>query len=144
MSYTKIWLHCVWSTKNRDNTISHSFRPALLSHFREQAQEKGISLDYVNAHKDHVHGLINLGKTQTIADVMHQLKGESSYWINKMKKMPHKFGWQDDYFVVSVSHSHIDKVRNYIKNQDEHHRKMTWDEEVDLFLERYGFERIKG
>ena len=64
MSYTKIWLHCVWSTKNRENTISHSFRPVLLSHFREQAQGKGIFLDYINAHKDHVHALINLGKTQ--------------------------------------------------------------------------------
>jgi len=144
MSYTKIWLHCVWSTKNRDNIISNSFRPALLSHIREQAMEKGIFLDYINAHKDHVHALINLGKTQTIADVMQQIKGESSHWINKQKVMPFKFNWQDDYFAVSVSHSQVDKVRSYIKTQDEHHTNMTWDEEVDLFLKRYGFERVKG
>lgn len=144
MSYTKIWLHCVWSTKNRENTILHSFRPVLLSHFREQAQEKNIFLDYINAHKDHVHALINLGRNHTIADVMHQLKGESSYWINKMKVMPFKFSWQDDYFAVSVSHSHVEKVRKYIKNQDEHHKKMSWDEEVELFLEKYDFERVKG
>ncbi len=144
MSYTKIWLHCVWSTKNRSNTISNSFRPALLSHIREQAQKKGILLDYINAHKDHVHALINLGKTQTIADVMQQIKGESSHWINKQKVMPFKFNWQDDYFAVSVSHSHVNKVRAYIKNQDEHHKKITWDEEVDLFLKQYGFDRIKG
>ena len=144
MSYTKIWLHCVWSTKNRKNTISHSFRPVLLSHFREQAKKKGILLDYVNAHKDHVHALVNLGRKQTIADVMHLLKGESSYWINNMNEMPYKFNWQDDYFAVSVSHSHVEKVRKYINNQDEHHRKMSWDEEVDLFLKKYGFERIPG
>ncbi|MEN8118092.1 MAG: IS200/IS605 family transposase [Bacteroidota bacterium] len=144
MSFTKIWLHCVWSTKNRNNIISHSFRPALLSHFREQAQEKGIFLDYINAHKDHVHALINLGKQQNISGVMHQLKGESSYWVNKQKVMPYKFSWQDDYFAVSVSHSHVDKVRNYIKIQDEHHRKMTWEQEVELFLKQYGFERMKG
>jgi len=144
MSYTKIWLHCVWSTKNRSNIISNSFRPALLSHIREQAQQKGIFLDYINAHKDHVHALINLGRTQTIADVMQQIKGESSFWINKQKVMPLKFNWQDDYFAVSVSHSHVNKVRAYIKNQDEHHKKITWDEEVDLFLKKYGFDRIKG
>jgi REP element-mobilizing transposase RayT len=144
MSYTKIWLHCVWSTKNRSNTISKSFRPALLSHIREQADKKGIFLDYINAHKDHVHALLSLGRTQTIADVMQQIKGESSFWINKQKVMPFKFNWQDDYFAVSVSQSHVNKVRTYIKNQDEHHKKLTWDEEVDLFLKKYGFARIKG
>jgi len=88
MSYTKIWLHCVWNTKNRSNIISNSFRPVLLSHIREQALQKGIFLDYINAHKDHVHALINLGRTQTIADVIQQIKGESSYWINKQNVMP--------------------------------------------------------
>jgi len=58
--------------------------------------------------------------------------------------MSNKFSWQDDYFAVSISHSHVDKVRNYIKMQDEHHRKITWNEEVDLFLKKYSFERIKG
>ena len=143
MSYTKIWLHCVWSTKNRDNTISNSFRPALLSHIREQAHEKEIFLDYINAHKDHVHALISLGRTQTIADVMQQIKGESSFWINKQKVMPFKFNWQDDYFAISVSQSHVDKVRAYIKNQDDHHKNITWDEEIDLFLKKYDFDRIK-
>lgn len=144
MSYAKIWLHCVWSTKNRDHIISNSFRPVLLSHFREQAADKNIFLDYINAHADHVHALINLGKQQNIADIMHQLKGESSNWINKIDKMPFKFRWQDDYFAVSVSQSHVERVRKYIQNQDKHHRKITWDEETDLFIRKYGFERIKG
>jgi putative transposase len=144
MSYTKIWLHCVWSTKNRQNIISNSLRPVLLSHIREKASEKGIFLDFINAHKNHVHALINLGKQQTIADIMHQLKGESSHWINKMNLMPEKFSWQDDYFAVSVSQSHFERVRRYIQNQDEHHRKMSWNDEVELFLEKYGFEKIKG
>ena len=134
MSYTKIWLHCVWSTKNRRTTISNSFRPVLLSHFREMAQEKGITLDYINAHENHVHALINLGKSQNIADIMHQLKGESSFWVNKMKVLSNHFSWQDDYFSVSVSHSHVEKVRDYIKNQDVHHRKISWEEEVNLFF----------
>jgi REP element-mobilizing transposase RayT len=110
---------------------------------REQANEKDIFLDYVNLHEDHVHALINLGKQQNIADIMHQLKGVSSNWINKVDRMPFKFRWQDDYFSVSVSQSHVERVRNYIKNQDKHHRKMSWEEEAEQFIEKYGFERIK-
>ena len=144
MSYVKIWLHCVWSTKNGNCIIPQSFRPALLKHFRENANEKKIVLDYINAHEDHVHALINLGKQQNLATVMQYLKGESSFWINSQKILPYHFYWQDDYFAVSVSHSYIDRVRQYIKNQDEHHKKISWEEEIELFLKKYGFERIKG
>lgn len=143
MSYIKIWVHCVWSTKNRECIIHENFRPAILSHIRENAK-KNIALDYINAHRDHVHALINVGKEDTIAGIMQNIKGESSFLINKMKFLPYHFGWQDDYFAVSVSHSQVDKVRYYIKNQDEHHRKMSWNDEVNLFLEKYGFERVKG
>jgi len=144
MSYVKIWLHCVWSTKNRGCIILKSFRPVVLKHFRENAQEKNIVLDYINVHEDHVHALINLGKQQNLSTVMQCLKGESSFWINNQKILPCHFAWQDDYFAVSVSHSHVDRVREYIKNQDEHHKKISWKEEVELFMKKYGFERIKG
>lgn len=144
MSYTKIWLHCVWSTKKRECIIPNSFRPVLLSHFREYAESKSIFLDYINAHQDHVHALINLGKDQNIAELMNLLKGESSFWVNKMKILKYKFSWQDDYFAASVSHSHVDKVRAYIKNQDIHHRKMTRDKEIESFINKYGFENNKG
>lgn len=142
MSYVKIWLHCVWSTKNRTCIIPQSFRQALLKHFRENAAEKNIVLETVNAHEDHVHALINLGKQQNLATVMQYLKSESSFWINNQKTLPCHFSWHDDHFAVSVSHSQVDRVREYIKNQDEHHKKMSWDDEVKLFLKKYGFERI--
>ncbi|HEY3372404.1 MAG TPA: IS200/IS605 family transposase [Prolixibacteraceae bacterium] len=144
MSYIKIWLHCVWSTKNRESTIPMSFRPALLKHIRENALEKEITLDYINAHYDHVHALINMGKQQNLSAVMHTLKGESSFWINKQKIIPGHFSWQDDYFSVSIGHSQVDKVRKYINNQDEHHKKVSWEEEVEIFMKKYGFEKIKG
>jgi putative transposase len=144
MSYVKIWLHCVWSTKNREYTITNSLRPALLSHFREYAKSKSITLDYINAHRDHVHALIIIKKEQNIAEIMHLIKGESSFWVNKMQLSDQHFAWQDDYYAASVSYSHIDKVRAYIKNQDEHHKKMTWEEELNSFYKEYGFEKIKG
>jgi putative transposase len=123
MCYVKIWIHCVWSTKNRECIIPNSFRPILLSHFRENAKSKSIFLDYINANKNHVHTLINLKKEQNIAEIMKLIKGESSFWINKTQLSDYHFGWQDDYFAASVSHSHVDKVREYIRNQDEHHKK---------------------
>lgn len=144
MSYVKIWLHCVWGTKIQTCNIHQSFRAALLKHFRENALEKNIVLDCINAHEDHVHALINLGKQQNLATMIQYLKGESSFWINSQKIIPCQFSWQDDYFAVSVSHSHVDRVRDYIKNQDEHHKRISWEEEVELFLKKYGFERIKG
>jgi len=144
MSYVKIWLHCVWRTKNKECNISNSFRPILLSHFREYSSSKSIFLDYCNVHIDHVHALINLGKEQTIAEIMHLLKGESSNWINRTRQLNYPFSWQDDYFAASVGHSHVDRVRAYIKNQDEHHKRMDWDDELKSFLEKYGFERMDG
>ena len=143
MSYVKIWLHCVWSTKNRDCTIPMSFRPALLKHIRENAVQNMITLDYINAHIEHVHALINVGKQQNLSTIMQFLKGESSFWINTEKVLPYPFSWQDDYFGVSISHSHVDQVRQYIKNQDEHHKNMSWEQEAELFMKKYGFERIK-
>jgi putative transposase len=144
MSYVKIWLHCVWSTKDRAQIISQSFRPELLKHFRENAEEKNIILDYINAHENHVHALINLGKQQNLATIMQYLKGESSFWINNKKILPYHFSWQDDYFAVSVGQSQVERIRNYIKNQDEHHQRMSWEEEVNLFMKKYGFEQILG
>ncbi|MDD4756234.1 MAG: IS200/IS605 family transposase [Prolixibacteraceae bacterium] len=144
MSYIKIWIHCVWSTKNRRFFITKSIRPFLLSHIRDYARKKSVTLDYINAHRNHVHALVKLDKEQNIAEIMRLIKGESSVWMNRSKLMKTRFEWQDDYFATSVSNSHVDRVRRYIKNQDEHHRKLTWDEEVDLFLKRYGFERMKG
>ena len=143
MSYVKIWLHCVWITKSRTNIIPHSFRSNLLKHFRENATEKNIFLDYINAHENHIHALINLGKQQNVATVMQYLKGESSFWINSLKIFPYQFFWQDDYFVVSIGQSQVGRVREYIKTQDEHHQRITLEDEIDQFMNKYGFEQIK-
>ena len=75
---------------------------------------------------------------------MQLIKGESSFWINKNDVTKTKFEWSDEYFAVSISETHINKVRDYIKNQEEHHRKKTWKEEYEEFMNKYGFEKIKG
>jgi putative transposase len=70
------------------------------------------------------------------------LKGESSYWINKNKLIRQKFEWQDEYFAVSVSESAVNRVRENIKNQEEHHRKKSFQQEYDEFMRKYGFDKF--
>ncbi len=80
-------------------------------------------MDFVNGYTDHVYCLISLNKQQTILDVVHLLKGESSHCINKNNLCKENFKWQDDYFAVSVSQLRVNRVRDYIKNQEVHHAK---------------------
>ncbi len=90
-----------------------------------------------------MHCLVSLIQKQTIADIAQLMKGESSYWINKNKLTAEKFEWQDEYFAVSVSEKDVNKVREYIKNQEEHHSTKTFAQEYDLFIKKYGFQLLK-
>lgn len=75
--------------------------------------------------------MVSLGDNQTLRQVMQLIKGESSFWINKQNLITEKFEWQDEYYAVSVSESLVDKVREYIKNQESHHSRKTWEEECN-------------
>ncbi len=144
MSYVRIWLHCVWGTKNRQPFITRQNKKAILDHIKENAENKNIYIDFINGHREHIHVLISLNKDQTISKVIQLIKGESSHWINKEKMIPTKFEWADEYFAVSVSESHVNRVREYIKNQEAHHRIKSWQEEYEEFMEKYGFSRLEG
>ncbi len=119
MPFVKIYIHFVWSTKNREPFLaSKEIRQQVWQHIRENAQKKGIFVDFVNGYTDHCHCLVSLRVNQTIEKIMQLIKGESSFWINKNQLTEQKFEWQDEYFAVSVSESMIDRVRNYIRNQE--------------------------
>ena len=75
---------------------------------------------------------------------MQLIKGEASHWANKNNIFKHKLNWADEYFAVSVSESMVDIVRNYIKNQEEHHKKKTFAEECEEFMTKYGFGKMRG
>jgi len=140
MDYIKIWVHLVWTTKNREASLNKEIRQNVFSHIKENAKTKGIYIDFINGYLEHVHCLVSLGSGQTIDKIVMLLKGESSYWINKNKICSAKFAWQEEYFAVSVSESMVNRVRDYIKNQEDHHRKRTFDEEYKEFIQKYGFE----
>ena len=145
MPFIKVYIHCVWSTKNRIPYLDTiQLRQKVWQHIRENAIQKGIFIDFINGYSDHCHCLISLGVDQNIQKVMQLIKGESSFWINKNGLTKEKFEWQDEYFAVSISESVVDKVRNYIQNQEIHHTKRTFQEEYDEFIDKYGFKKING
>jgi putative transposase len=139
MSYVKIMVHSVWRTKNSEPLLCISKRDVLFTHIKQNAIGKKIYIDTIGGHCDHVHCLLSLGADQCIAKVMQLIKGEASYWANKENLLKHKLYWADDYFAVSVSESMINKVRNYIINQEEHHKKKSFSDEYEDFLRSYGF-----
>jgi len=139
----RVWIHFVWSTKDREPLLKDEIRLEVFKHIRENAREKGIHIDFINGYVDHVHCLISLGTDQTIEKIMQLIKGESSFWINKNALSKTKFGWQDEYFAVSVSETNLEAVRKYIANQEEHHRSKSFEDEFAGFMKRAGFQVFK-
>lgn len=144
MSYVKIWIHAVWAVKNRKPILASDVRQTLFDHIHQNALGKDILMEIVNGHNNHVHCLFRLRNNQTIENVMQLIKGESSYWFNKNELSRLKLNWQKEYFAVSVSESQVDSIKKYISNQEEHHRKKTWEDEYNEFIEKYGYVVIKG
>jgi putative transposase len=142
MPYTKVLIHFIWSTKNRQHLITKELKPLLLEHIKENSIKKEIFILALNCISDHIHLLVSLGTEQTIAKTAMLIKGESSFWVNKQNLLDTKFEWQDEYIALSVSYSASDKVKAYILNQEEHHRKKTFAEEYEEFLIAHNFETV--
>jgi REP element-mobilizing transposase RayT len=142
MSYLKIWVHCVWTTNKRIPYLKDGIKDDVIFHIRENAKLKGIYIDHINGHNEHLHALISLGGKQNISDIMQKIKGESSYWINKNKLTGLKFGWQDDFYAASIGIPQLEYLRKYIRNQEQHHQKIIFQEELDSIIEEYQLLRI--
>ena len=139
-SYIANWLHIVWSTKGRARVLSDRIAVKLRDHILDKATEKQYSIETINIQPEHVHILLNLPATSSLDSIVHLLKGESSHWINEEKIISGQFRWQKGYGAFSVSASAVETVKDYIRNQAEHHRRRTFVEEYEEFLEKYGFE----
>lgn len=133
MSYTKIFIHTVWATKNREPVLNKEKKDAICWHIREYAKTQNIYVMIVNGWQDHLHCLISMSSDENVAKLMNLIKGESSYWANKNLQWNGKFGWQNEYFAISVSPFHLDTVYNYIAHQEEHHRQRSFQEEFNEF-----------
>jgi putative transposase len=133
MAFTKIWIHAVWSTKARQPLLTQH-RGLICQHIKDNAAIKGFHINEINGYNDPLHCLMCLSPELSIAKQMQLIKGESSYWINKQKIIPGRFDWADEYFAVSIGEKDLGWVRNYIRNQEQHHRKISFAEEYTGFL----------
>lgn len=144
MAFVNIMIHAVWGTKSRYPFLTKEIRLIVNDHIRQNAKSKQIFIDSINGVEDHIHLLPGLNAELSISKTIQLIKGEASYWINKQKITPSSFEWADEYYAVSVSESQLQKVRDYIANQEDHHRKKTFVEECDEFLKQYNFNKFQG
>jgi putative transposase len=136
-SLSCILVHLIFSTKNRDPVLNPEIRAELHPYLAGVLHEDGCPAVQVGGVEDHVHLLLGLSRTRTVAQVVENVKTSSSKWIKTKGTAFADFYWQAGYGAFSVSQSNAGAVVQYIQNQEEHHRKVTFQEEYRRFLERY-------
>lgn len=138
-SFASLHCHIVFSTKHRRPQISDELRPRLFEYAGGILRNHSSCLIAAGGVADHVHLLVSLGRTISIADVVRIVKTNSSSWIHDELRLP-EFGWQDGYGAFAVSYSNIESVRHYLANQAEHHRTQSFQDEFREILRRHGLE----
>jgi REP element-mobilizing transposase RayT len=137
MSIVRVWIHAVWGTKNRRSLLTEDVRTKVLRHIRENAKAKEIYVDRLNGYTDHVHCLFALNADMSVSKALQLMKGESAHWANEEHVTRFRFEWANEYYAVSVSETGLGRLRAYIDNQEEHHRKKTYAEEVDELMQQH-------
>ena len=138
-SLAKITIHVVFSTKNRKPILSMAIRNNLFAYIAGILNSLDCITLAINGTEDH-HVLIVMTKTISLSDMMKEIKGGSSRWLNSQTQTAEHFAWQAGYGAFSVSESQIAKVVDYIARQEEHHRKTTFQEELILLLKKHKIE----
>jgi len=137
-SLTKLWIHGVFGTKDRLPLLKDNFRGKTIKHIQSNLLELGCKVRAVNGTKDHLHILFLMAPDKSISQIMKNIKGASSHWINQNDFLHVKFSWQVGYGAFSVSESDVKKVEQYIVKQEDHHRVMTFAEEYQRFIQLHG------
>ena len=139
-TFTSLHYHVIFSTKNREPWISHDIEERIWKFLGGIARENGMIALQVGGMPDHVHLVLGLPPTQTVSKAIQMLKGGSSKWIKETFPRMRGFGWQDGYGAFTVSKSNLPEVIGYVKDQREHHRIKSFQEEYLAFLIRHGVE----
>lgn len=139
-TYTNLSYHLVFSTKDRQPLISKSAQPKLYAYIGGIIRDLKGEMLAIGGVEDHVHILCRLGTAVALADALRQIKGSSSRWVNEELKLGRKFAWQTGYGAFSVSQSKTANVERYIAEQEDHHRKRGFKEELLDFLQKHGVE----
>ena len=140
-SHAQVWLHIVFSTKDRRPFLQNeAFRTEMFRMLAHHVKETKCVSACVGGHVDHVHLLIGLSRTITIAKLVEKIKAETSKWAKKTNRGISTFQWQAGYGAFSVSHSLRRNVDAYIRNQVEHHAKLSYQDEYRRLCEKHGLE----
>jgi REP element-mobilizing transposase RayT len=139
-SYVSALFHCVFSTKDRRRSITEALEERLWKYMGGIARENKMRALVIGGVEDHVHLLLSLPSTLSIAKAMQLIKGGSSKWVHETFAEHKDFEWQEGYGALSIGISQVDDTKVYIANQREHHRTKTFQEEYIAFLERHGIE----
>lgn len=133
-TYTATYAHSVFSTKERQNAIPDELRPKLWAYLNGIAQNLKVVPIAIGGTANHVHVLLRIPSVITVAEVVQKLKANSSRWMGEH----HEFQWQEGYAAFSVSPSSVEKVKNYVLRQQEHHRTRSFEEELLALLDKAG------
>jgi REP element-mobilizing transposase RayT len=136
-TYSQDYQHIVFSTKERRKLIAQAIQPRLWSYMAGIGRNHGFLVLANGGMEDHVHLLIQVPARMATAEVVSLIKANSSRWMNEHEM---KFAWQEGYGAFSIGKSNLGLVTRYIANQEQHHRKMTFEEEFIGFLEKLGIE----
>lgn len=139
-TYTQIHIQTVFCVQNRESLIRPDWKNDLYKYITGIVQGNKHKLLIVNGMPDHIHLLIGLRTTQSLADLMKQIKEDSSKWINQHKFCGGKFSWQSGYGAFSYSKSELPRLIRYIENQQIHHQSKSFLEEYQELLEEFGIE----
>lgn len=140
-SPARIYLHLVFSTKNRERWLDDDLRPGLFAYLATLGRDFGCEVYRVGGISDHVHLAIDLGRTITVADLVGRLKSSSSVWLRKQRRSHEAFEWQAGYGAFSVGQSNLPALLSYIDEQETHHRRVGFQDEYRALLAKYG---VKG
>ena len=138
-SLSRVLVHLVFSTKNREPTIGAEIRPRLHGYLIRTLENLKSPSIQTGGVADHVHILFALGRTTSQSKIVEEVKKSSSKWMKQEGGVP-DFSWQAGYGAFSIGESQVDAVVSYIQNQEEHHRKVTFQDEYRKFLQKYQLE----
>jgi REP element-mobilizing transposase RayT len=139
-SLCSVLVHLIFSTKHRQPLITAELEQELYPYMATVLRECDSPALIINGTVDHVHILLSLARTQTIADVVEEVKKRSSKWAKSKGNEFAEFQWQAGYGAFSIGESMVEAVRRYISKQKEHHRRQSYQDEFREFLAKYRIE----
>lgn len=139
-TYSQIYLHFVFAVQNRMSLIKPVWKVELYKYMSGIIMNHGHKIYAINGMPDHVHALVSMSPKQSPSDLMHDVKRNSSLWINENHLAVGKFSWQEGFGVFSYGKSQIPQIAKYIENQEAHHGKRSFIEEYIEFLKLFEIE----